>query len=234
LDPSNASFDVRKFNWLGSASRTVLLGVSWHTSPVKTLDDAMNIQLIVGSPAATSEGTRMALLYNEAIGTKFKIVTGYPEPQLALAMERGEIGGQIGLSYESLVSLNSDWITQNKVNLLMQSGLHADPRLPNVPLAIGRARSPADHQLMEFLFSIYELARPFVAPPKVPAERIEALRAAFMGAVADPEFLTEAAKSQIEITNPVGSDRMTELIKAAYATSPAVIERARQIFGSRR
>jgi tripartite-type tricarboxylate transporter receptor subunit TctC len=102
VDLSNVSFDVHKFNWLGSASRTVLLGVSRHTSPVQTLADAKDMELIVGAPAATSEGTRMALLYNETLKTKFKVVTGYPEPQLALAMERGEIAGQLGLSYDSL------------------------------------------------------------------------------------------------------------------------------------
>ena len=72
----NASFDVHKLNWLGSASKAVLLGVSWHTSSVKTLADAVRTELIVGSPTATSEGTRMALLYNAVLGTEFKVVTG--------------------------------------------------------------------------------------------------------------------------------------------------------------
>ena len=232
LDPSTASFDPHKFNWLGSASRTVLLGVSWHTSPVKTLADAMRLELIVGSPAATSEGTRMSLLYNATLDTKFKVITGYPETQLALAIEHGEIAGQIGISYDSLLTTHSDWIAQKKVNLLLQSGLQRDPRLLNVPLDIDGAKTPADRQLMEFLFSIYEIARPFVAPPDVPNERIGALRDAFMAAVRDPQFLVEATKSEIEVTDPVGSDRMTAVLEKAYATPLSIVTRARRLYAT--
>jgi tripartite-type tricarboxylate transporter receptor subunit TctC len=233
LDPKSAQFDVHKLNWIGSASRTVMLGVSWHASPVKSLDDAKTHELIVGSPSATSEGTRLALLYNATIGTKFKIVTGYPEPQLVIAMERGEIAGQIGLSYDSLLTTHRDWIDQKRFNFLLQSGFKKDERLANVPLAVDAAKSPADKELMKFLFSIYEVARPFVAPPDVPAERIGALRQAFIAAVHDPRFLAEAAKARIEIVDPVGSDRMTAVIEKAYATPAPIVERARKIVASR-
>lgn len=233
LEPSNASFDVHKLNWLGSASNAVLLGVSWHSSPVKTLADAVRSELVVGSPTATSEGTRMPLLYNAVLGTRFKVVTGYPETQLALAMERGEIAGQIGLSYDSLLTTNRDWIAKKKVNLLLQSGLQKDPRLPNVPLALDGAKSLADRQLMEFLFSIYEIARPFVAPPGLPVERVSVLRDAFMGAVHDPQFLAEAARSNIEILDPVGSDKMRIVLEKAYATPPAIVERAREVIATK-
>ena len=86
---------------------------------------------------------------------------------------------------------------------------------------------------MEFLFSIYEIARPFVAPPGVPVERISALRNAFAAAVRDPQLLAEAAKSNIEIVDPVGSDRMTTVLEEAYATAPSIVERAKQIIAAR-
>jgi tripartite-type tricarboxylate transporter receptor subunit TctC len=229
LEPGSAQFDVHKFSWLGSASRTVMLGVSWHASPVKTLDDAKMRELIVGAPSATSEGMRLALLYNATIGTKFKIVTGYPEPQLVLAMERGEIAGQIGLSYDSLLTTHRDRIDQKRFNFLLQSGFQKDKRLMNVPLAVHAAKSSDDKELMEFLFSIYEIARPFAAPPEVPTVRISALQRAFMAAVHDPQFREEAVKSRIEIVDPVASDRMTAVIEKAYATPAPVVERARKI-----
>jgi hypothetical protein len=207
--------------------------VSWHASPVKTLDDAKARELIVGSPSATSEGTRLARLYNATIGTRFKIVTGYPEPQLAIAMERGEIEGQIGLSYDSLLTTHRDWIDQKRFNFLLQSGFQKDKRLADVPLAVDEAKSAADKELMEFLFSIYEMARPFVAPPDVSAERIGALRRAFMAVVRDPQFRAEAAKSRIEIVDPVGSDRMTAILDKTYATPASIVERARKIVARR-
>jgi tripartite-type tricarboxylate transporter receptor subunit TctC len=232
LNPESASFDAQKFNWLGSASKTVVLGLSWYTSSVKTLSDATERELIVGSPTATSEETWLTMLCNTTLGTKFKIVTGYPETQLELAMERGEIAGQIGVSYDSLLTTHPDWIRQRKVNLLLQSGFEKDQRLLDVPLAIDGAKAPADRQLMEFLFSIYEIARPFVAPPEVPAERIGALRNAFMATVREPRFLAEAAKAGIEISGPTASDRMTEIIAKAYATPDSTVARARQLFAA--
>jgi tripartite-type tricarboxylate transporter receptor subunit TctC len=232
LNPASASFDAHKFNWLGSASKTTVLGLSWHTSSVKTLADATQKELIVGAPTAASEGMWMSLLFNATLGTKFKVVTGYPETQLPLAMERGEIAGEIGVSYDSLLTTNADWIAQQKVNLLLQSGFQKDSRLSNVPLAIDGTRTQADRQLMEFLFSIYEVARPFVAPPEVPSERIGALRDAFMAAVRDPQFLAEAAKGEIEIAGPTSSDQMTAVIERAYATPPSIVERAKQLFAT--
>jgi len=233
LEPKSAQFDVHTFSWIGSASRTVMLGVSWHASPVKSLDDAKSRELIVGSPSATSEGTRLALLYNATIGTKFKVVTGYPEPQLVMSMERGEIAGQIGLSYDSLLTTHRDWIDQKRFNFLLQSGFQKDRRLADVPLAVDAARTPADKDVMEFLFSIYEIARPFVAPPGMAAERISALRHAFSATMRDPQFLAEAAKSRIEIVDPIDSERMTAVIEKAYATPAPIIERAREITAAR-
>jgi tripartite-type tricarboxylate transporter receptor subunit TctC len=233
LEPKRAQFDVHKFSWIGSASRTVMLGVSWHTSPVKTLTDAKSHELIVGAPSATSEGMRLALLYNATIGTKFKVVTGYPEPQLLLAMERGEIAGQIGLSYDSLLTNHRDKVDQKQLNFLLQSGFERDNRLMNVPLAVDAAKSPADKDLMRFFFSIYEIARPFVAPPDVPFGRIRALRQAFMATMHDPRFLAEAAKSQIEIVDPVDSERMMAVVEKAYAAPSPMIERARKVAAAR-
>jgi tripartite-type tricarboxylate transporter receptor subunit TctC len=210
-----------------------VVSVSWHTSPVKTIEDAKRTELIVGSPAAGSEATRLPLLYNATIGTKFKVVTGYPEPQIALAMERGEIGGQISWSYDSLIATNSDWIAQKKINLLIQTGFQKDARLPDVPLAIDQAKTPADRQLMEFVFAMYEVARPFAAPPDVPADRIAALRAAFVATVRSPEFLAEVAKSKIDIVKPASGEDMVALIGKEYAAPSSVIERAQALFTKR-
>jgi tripartite-type tricarboxylate transporter receptor subunit TctC len=224
LDPRRVTFDARKFNWLGSASKTTVVSVSWHTTPVKTIEDAKRIELIVGSPAAGSEATRLPILYNATMGTKFKVVTGYPEPQIALAIERGELGGQISWSYDSLVATRS----------LVQTGFKKDSRLPDVPLALDYAKTPTDGQLMEFVFAMYEIARPFTVPPGVPAERVAALRKAFTDTMHDPRFIEEATKSKIDIVNSASGDEMVKLINKEYAEPPAVIARARELFTSKR
>jgi tripartite-type tricarboxylate transporter receptor subunit TctC len=228
LDTANAQFDARAFNWLGSAGKDVLVAVSWHTSPVKTLEDARRIELIVGSDAQSSETSQIPRLLNATLGTRFKIVTGYSIPAIALGMERGELGGQIGWSLDSLLTSHGDWVRDGKVNLLLQTGFTKDHRFPNVPLAIEHASSDSDRQLLGLIFSMEEMARPYVAPPGVPAERVKALSTAFMATVKDPEYRADAERSKLDI-QPASAEEVTMLIDKAFATPAAVIARAREI-----
>jgi tripartite-type tricarboxylate transporter receptor subunit TctC len=228
LGTPNAQFDPRKFNWLGSAGKDVLVAVSWHTAPVKTLEEAQRTELVVGSDAPGSETTQIPKLLNATIGTKFKIITGYSIPRIALGMERGELGGQIGWSLDSLLTSHSDWIRDKKINLLLQTGFAKDPRLPDVPLAIAYAKSEADRDLLGLIFSMEEMARPYAAPPGVPAARVEALSRAFMDTVRDPSYRADAKRSKLDI-QPISAAEVAALIAKAYATPPAVIARAKDI-----
>lgn len=228
LGTSNADFDALKFNWIGSAAKEILVAVSWKTSPVKTLEDAKHRELIVGSDSAASETTQIPLLLNATLGTKFKIITGYSIPQIALGMERGEVAGQIGWSLDSLMTSHADWLRDKTINVLTQTGLTQDPRLPGVPLAIDHAKTEADRSLLRLIFSMQEIARPYVAPPGVPVDRLEALANAFMATVRDPDYLSDAERSHLEI-RPASAEEVTKLIRAAYATPPTIITRAKEV-----
>jgi tripartite-type tricarboxylate transporter receptor subunit TctC len=229
LEATNVEFAPREFNWLGSASKDILLTVSWHTSPVKTLEDAMKQELIVGSNARTSDGTRLPLLLNGLLGTRFKVINGYGNTQVALAMERGELPGMGAWSVDSLLLTKGDWVKEKKINILTQTGFKADPRIPEVPLAIQYAKTDLDRQVMELYFSILEMARPYAAPPGVPAERVAALSRAFEATMADPDFVETAAKSGLEI-NPSTASQIARMIDKAYEAPPEVIARAKAIF----
>lgn len=228
LGTANAQFDPRRFNWLGSAGKDVLVAVSWHTASVRTLDEARRIELVVGSDAPSSETTQIPKLLNATIGTKFRIITGYSIPRIALGMERGELGGQIGWSLDSLLTSHSDWIRDKKINLLLQTGFAKDLRLPGVPLAIDYAKSDADRSLLGLIFSMEEMARPYAAPPGVPADRAKALAAAFMETMKDPDYLADAKRSKLDI-QPASAEQVATLVAKAYETPPAVIARAREI-----
>jgi tripartite-type tricarboxylate transporter receptor subunit TctC len=232
LDTANAKFDARKFTWLGSVSRTVTLAMAWHASPVKSLADATRMELIVGAPAATSEAARLPLIYNATIGTRFKVITGYPEPQIALAMERGELAGQAAVSLDSLFAAHGDWIRNRQVTLLMQSGFAPDARIPDVPLGIDHAKSPADRQLLAFIGLPYEMSRPFAAPPGLPPERAAALVEAMRATIADPDFRADAAQAKIDVIAPASAAEIATLIDKIYATPAAVVARARKLLGT--
>jgi tripartite-type tricarboxylate transporter receptor subunit TctC len=232
LNSGNTNFDALKFNWLGSASKNVMVGASWYTSPVKTFDDARTHELIVGAPSANSEAYQIPTLYNATMGTKFKVITGYPQPQIAYGMERGELQGQMQWSLDALLATHSDWIKSGKINLLVQTGFDKDRRLPDVPLAIDYARTPADRQLIKLIFTMYEIARPFVAPPGVPADRLQALRAAFMHAIQNQEFVAAADRAKIDIVRPASAEQVLAFIHNAYQAPSSVLTRAKELFAA--
>ena len=228
----NTHFDPLKFNWIGSEGKEALLGVSWKTSPVKTLVDATKQELTVGADAPGADLSRMPLALNAAVGTKFKVIIGYPSGnEILLAMERGEVGGRVGLGYDSLMSTRPDWIRNHDINLLVHMGVKHDPRIPDVPLAIDYAKTPLDKAVLELVFSPLEMSRPYLLPPGVPPERVAAIRAAFKATMSDPEFVAAAGKAQMTI-EPIYDEEILGIIKRAYAQPPEVIERAKAIYAA--
>ena len=143
-------------------------------------------------------------------------------------MERGEVSGRCGWSWSSVKSTRPDWIEDGRINLLLQISTAKHPDLPDVPLIMDYAQSKDERDLLRLAFARQALGRPFVAPPNVPADRLEALRTAFMATMSDPEFLAEAAQADLEIT-PISGAEVEELVEAAYQTNPAVVERIQEI-----
>jgi len=226
----NTNFDPLKFNWIGSEGKEALLGVSWKTSPVKTLLDATKQELTVGADAPGADLSRMPLALNAAVGTKFKVIIGYPSGnEILLAMERGEVRGRIGLGYDSLVSTRPDWLKNHEINLLVHMGVRHDARIPDVPLAIDYAKSPLDRLVLLLVFSPLVMSRPYLMPPGVPPDRVAAIRAAFKATMSYPEFIASAGKSQMTI-DPIYDEEILGIIKRAYAMPPDVIARAKAIY----
>jgi tripartite-type tricarboxylate transporter receptor subunit TctC len=229
---AGAQFDPVKFNWIGNTTRDLLLGVSWGASPIKTIADATQAELIVGATTADGETAQVPLALNAMTGTRFKIVTGYSGGnEILIAMERGEIGGRLSWTYESMAATNAEWLRGGKVNILFQSGTAPDPRLARVPLALDYAKGPTERRMLELLFSKLEMARPYTLPPDVPPDRVAMMKAAFMSTMGDPEFLAAAARSQIEIS-PIDGDQTRAIVERAVASPPALIARIREILNA--
>jgi tripartite-type tricarboxylate transporter receptor subunit TctC len=226
LGSTGIRFESTKLNWIGSMNNEVSVGVAWHTSPVKTLEDATRREMIVG---AISDSLLFAQLMNAVLGTKFKMITGYKGGnEIGLAMERGEVEGRMGWSWSSLLSMNPDWVRDGKVINLVQfsTSKHAD--LPQVPLITELASNAEDRALLELVFSRQVIGRPFVAPPGLEPEVVQILRKAFDDTMRDPAFLAEMQKANLEV-NSVSGEAVEELIKRLFATPTSVIERAKTI-----
>jgi tripartite-type tricarboxylate transporter receptor subunit TctC len=216
-NPGGVRFSLDKFKWIGSLATETAVAVAWHTAPVKTFDDLLRKELIVGGMTGVDPETTPRV-FNALIGTKFKIVNGYKgTTDIALAMERGEVEGIGDWSWSSLNSTRPDWVRDHKVNVLLQGALSKDPTLPNTPFALDHVKNDFDRQVMTLYLAQKEAARPIVAPPGVPADRLEALREAFMAMARDPEFLADAEKSQLQVNPSPGAtvQRITAMIASA-------------------
>lgn len=223
-------FDGTKFGYVGSANREVGVTIAWHTSPVKSFDDLKKHELIIGTTGAGAQLTNFTSVLKTALGAKLKVVYGYKTTrEIDLAIERGEIQGRAGVSYNSIKNATPEWLSQKKINILNQMGLSKHPELSNVPNILDLITAKLDREAIELLLAPSEMGRPFVTPPGVPAGHLAALRAGFDRTMKDKDFLVDAEKQKMEI-NPMSGAEVEALIKRIYATaSPEVIARAKAL-----
>jgi tripartite-type tricarboxylate transporter receptor subunit TctC len=222
-----ALFDSTKFSWLGSMTQTVFVTVTWHESPTKTLKDAMARETTLGASGTSADSYVLAMLSNNLLGTKFKVVVGYAgATQVSLAVENGEVEGEAGKDWTTLTSTKPQWIRDKKVNIIVQMGMRPHPDIKGVPMAIELAKSVDDRRIMEVVFAKFGMSRPFFAPPGLPPERLDILRRAFDATLKDPALLVEAKKLGIEI-NPVTGGDVEALVARMMSTPDALAQRAR-------
>ena len=223
-------FDVRKIQWLGSTTNELGVVVAWHSAPQQTFADLFKSEMLIGGTGSATDPELYPRALNRILGTKFHIVGGYPgQAQVALAMERGEIQGSGNWSFSDIEKGHPDWIAEKKVRFLLQLGLAkgTNPALRDVPLVLDVTRDTAQRQEFEILMGMKALGRPYFVAPGVPADRTEALRAAFMATVADAEFLAEA-KEVLGPIDPVSGVDMQAIIGKVYALPTEVIAAARE------
>jgi tripartite-type tricarboxylate transporter receptor subunit TctC len=209
-----------ELNWIGSANIDTSLCVTWHASGIDTLDKFMTREVVLGSSTIYH-----ANLLNSLFGAKLKQVRGYPGGNdVLLALERGEVQGRCNWSWSSIIGTRSEWVRGRKINLLLQFAEEKHPDLPNVPLVSELVKMDQQRQMIDLVLSTQAMARPFVAPPDVPVERVSALRRAFMEMAKDPEFLAAAKTQQLEI-EPVNGERIQETL-AHISRMPREVTRA--------
>jgi tripartite-type tricarboxylate transporter receptor subunit TctC len=229
LDPNGVAFDSRKFNWIGSPSSEASVVFASASRPFKTLQDAQQNEMILAATGSGSDSLIFPYILNGVLGTKFKVVTGYPgSADLLLAVERGEADGNAGTSWGNLISNRPDWIRDKKVNLMAQLGTRRHPDLPDVPFIMDFATNDSDRKIFELIFSRQTAAYPFAAPPNAPEGRIKALRDAFDATMKDAEYLADAKRSNLEI-DPTSGVEIDAIVASILSTPPDIVARAKQV-----
>jgi tripartite-type tricarboxylate transporter receptor subunit TctC len=234
LTPANAQFDGTKFTWLGSITNEVSACVTSRAAKAHHWDELLKNEVTVGGEGPGADPDVYTLLYNNVFGTKMKLVTGYHGTNdMSLAMERGEIDGVCGLSWSTLKARHLQAMKDKQIYVVIQAALKKQPELADVPLAIDLTKDPEKLQILKLFLASQEMARPFAAPPDLPADRKAALIKAFDETMKDPEFLADAKKLNMDV-NPLSPKEIDDILVDLYKTPKPVLEKAaKAISGSK-
>ncbi len=229
LGNTAAKYDPTKFEWIGSITTQYNSCAVWHTSSIKTIEDAMKREVRVSTTGLTGNSAKTPLMLNTLLGTKFKVISGYSTTEMRLAVERGEVEGICGLSYDTYAAANPEWLKDKKIRFILQTGSKPAPELPNVPLLLNYVKDPKERAALKVLGVDEELGRPHMFPPGVPAYLVKALRTAFNDTMKDPKFLADAHRLRIEPAAMTG-EQMEAAIKEAYAAPKDVVAEAARLW----
>ena len=232
LSNRDVGFDPRKVIWIGSLNKDTYLIFSWHTSGVRTLEDAMQKELILGNTGGGNENVTFPLLLNQTIGTRFKLVRGYKgSGDLAIAIERGEVQGR-AMTWTTLRGDHPDWLKDKKVDVIVQLALKRNADLPAVPSAVEYIKNENDRRLYQLLLATLDVGRPFAVAKGTPPDRVAAIRKAFGELSEDREFLKELEHRGGSIEYLTGEE-VEQVISSIYMTPRDIIDRARSLVGER-
>jgi tripartite-type tricarboxylate transporter receptor subunit TctC len=222
----DSHFDVEKVTWLGSANNETNVCMAWHTSTVRTIEDVRTRGMVVGSSGPSSTDSIYPNVLNALHGMKFKVVEGYKAAtETHIAMERGEVDGRCGISWDTLQALNADWLRERKIRILVQIGLDKVAELKDVPSVFDLSTTEEQRQIWRLWAAPNKMGRPFFAPPGVAPARADLMRRAFDAALKDPELRAEAAKMKLAVDAISGAE-VAALLRQVYATPKHVVAKA--------
>src|SRR5262249_25812193 len=225
MNAEGVQYDLQKFHWIGSPADEVNVLWVWHTTPVKTVEDVRQREVPLSSTGQGSPNYFVPRILNQLLGTKFKVITGYPGANEAdLAIERGEVAGRV--SGWTRFKNAGDGVGAGKTNVRVQQGLRKAPERMDKPLLPELGKNDAERSVYEFLSLVPALGRPFFMPPGTPPERAAAIRRAFEATMKDPGFLEEARRGKLDVA-PLSGEELARIVARSFGVSPSVLATAR-------
>jgi tripartite-type tricarboxylate transporter receptor subunit TctC len=228
-DRAEALFDPTKVLYVGTANSGTRVCVTLKTSKIKTFDDTLTQKAAFGGVSTNDSTQEYGYLHKKTAGAQYDVVSGYRgTPDIALAIERGELDGVCGWDWSSFKSQKPDWLRDDKVNVLLQVSLDPHPELTRmgVPVVWKYVKNESDRKVVELVISQTVFHRSYIAPPGTPPEQLATLRTAFDATMKDPQFLDDAEKLRVDIA-PLSGAKVQEVVQKLYATPKDVVERAK-------
>ena len=230
-------FDLPKFQWIGSLENDDMMIFGRADAPFKSVGDIIKAKEPpkCGSTGVGSSDYVMAKILEDTVGAKITTVTGYPgSSEIALALERGEVAC-MGLTISTYFGREPflGWLKTKFIRFFAQSGRKREERVPDAPtiyeLMDEYKTSATKRRTTEAMLQGGEWARPMMAPPGTPADRVAILRAAYEKAAKDPELIAEAKKLRIDVT-PMRGDQLQAMAKEVMTQPPEVLEQIKKLF----
>jgi tripartite-type tricarboxylate transporter receptor subunit TctC len=225
-----ARFKPTEFIYLGSANNSTRVCATFQGSETRTFDDALKRETVMGGDAPGGSLFDYLQFLRREVGAKFKVVRGYKgSVDILLSMERREVEGICGLDWSSLRTQKPDWVRDNRMHVILQTGIdtHAALAAQGVPNIWNYVKGDDSRRVLELILGQQVFGRPFKLPPGVPADRVAILRKAFDDTMADKAFIADAEKMGLEVTPATGA-RVQEVVEKMYASPPNIVKRARE------
>jgi tripartite-type tricarboxylate transporter receptor subunit TctC len=221
--------DARKLAWIGRVAASNAVHTVWHTSKVQSIEDAKRYEATVAGTGAGNATETITTLLNTVIGTKFKIIKGYPAANEAmLAMERGEVDVSVP-NWTTLKTTRASWLKEGKAKVILQNVSERGAELPDVPALGELGDTPDTKQLLGLYASTGSVGRAFFAPPGLPPAVVKALRDGFAAMSRDPEFLADAMQINADLDIGTG-EAVQAAVERTLNVPERVLQRAREIF----
>jgi tripartite-type tricarboxylate transporter receptor subunit TctC len=208
-------YDMTRFAWVGSAANETTILAIRNDLPYKSFDELRKAKepVVIGSTGPGANTYDFPLLLKDLLGLNFKIVSGYSSSaDIMLAVERKEVDGRAG-SYSSI----QPFIDRKLVHPVIRART-TDKRLQELPFDENLAPNPRAKAIMALRSAPEQIARPYVLPPRTPADTVKAMRDAFAATIADPATRAEAKKAQQDLEYTSGEE--AEKILKEVLTQP--------------
>lgn len=226
MGSGKVNYDLRKFGWIGSLTKEDTMCLVWHTSPIKTLEDAKTREVSLSATGAASNSTLGPYLLNDLLGTKFKPISGYDGGTSMLAVERGEVDGRC-TTLSSVRTSQPRWISDKLVRGLVAISNIRDVAFPDTPRAVDLLKSDSDRRALAFFQAPDEIQNPLFMPPGTPDAILQVYRRAFVDTMKDRAYLADAEKRHQSLA-PRPGEEVAATIEGMYETPSEVIERVKR------
>lgn len=221
-----ARYEAAKFQWIGNMEQSAAACAFATTAGLKSFDDIFSREVRIGAVGATGPIGQSGRALNRLFGTKLNIVYGYKgSASVKLAVQNGEVQGICGLPVSTFTSFWKDVIDSGQMKIMLQLSAKPLPELGDVTHIDKYVKTEEQRQIVDLVFGTQTLGRTFAAPAETPADRVAALRTAFMATMKDADFLAHAKKANIDLS-PMSGEDVQKMVRGYYDAPPQIVEKA--------